>query len=100
MRIDADEAKRLSDMLRITLSDAEAERLAGDMSSILDYVGVLDRLDIRGVDPMGVGVNEFAALRDDAPAPSLDRSDLTAMGGGAFDPLQDAFTVQAVFEGQ
>lgn len=97
MRIDAAEAIRLSEMLRIKLTAAEAERLAGDMSSVLDYVGLLDELDVEGVDPMGVGMNEFAVLRDDEPEESLSEADLEMLGGGAFDPGLAAFTVQAVF---
>ena len=84
-RIDASEALRLSEMLRIKLSVAEAERLAEDMSSVLDYVGVLDGLDVAEVDPMGAGVNEFAPLRDDVPGDSLDQSDFEMFAGGAYD---------------
>ena len=100
MQINADEAVRLAEMLRISLSDEEAARFAGDMSSVLGYMSVLDRLDLEGVDPMGVGVNEYAGLRDDRPAPSLERADLLAMGGAAFNPAESAFVVQAVFEEQ
>ena len=100
MQINADEAARLADMLRLSLSGEEAARFAGDMSSVLGYMSVLDRLDLEGVDPMGVSGNEFAGLRDDAPVPSLARADLMAMGGAAFVPAEDAFVVQAVFEEQ
>ena len=100
MQISADVAARLADMLRIDLSDEEAERFAGDMSSVLGYMGVLDRLDLEGVDPMGVSGNEYAELRADSPVPSLGRGDLLAMGGSAFVPAEDAFVVNAVFEEQ
>ncbi len=98
MLIDAKEALRLSEMLRISLTSTEADRLADDMSSVLDYVGLLDELNVENVDPMGVGVNEYAELRDDEPWQSFEYEDLEMLGGGAFDPELAAFTVQAVFE--
>ncbi len=97
MRIDVEEALRLSEMLRIKLSSAEAAMLAEDMSSVLDYVGLLDELDVENLDPMGAGVNEYALLRDDEPDDTLEYGDLEMLGGGAFDPGLAAFTVQAVF---
>ncbi|MDR0361468.1 MAG: hypothetical protein LBJ46_02095 [Planctomycetota bacterium] len=97
MGISATEALRLSEMLRISLSQAESERIADDVTSIIDYVGLLDELDVSAVDPMGTAILDNAPLRDDVPASSLDYADLKAMGGGAFDPELAAFLVQGVF---
>lgn len=58
MAIDADGVLSLSGMLRLRLTEAEAARLAVDMSAVLEYVGLLDELDVEDVDPMGAGVNE------------------------------------------
>ncbi|MDR3210543.1 MAG: Asp-tRNA(Asn)/Glu-tRNA(Gln) amidotransferase subunit GatC [Planctomycetota bacterium] len=98
MQIGPEETLRLAEMLRIRLSPDEAERFARDMSSVLDYVEVLNRLDTQGVDPLGVGLNKEALLREDVPGDSLAPSDLESLSGGAYDPARNAFVVQPVFE--
>lgn len=97
MAIDADGVLSLSGMLRLRLTEAEAARLAVDMSAVLEYVGLLDELDVEDVDPMGAGVNEYAGLRGDEPRGSLSLADLAAMGGGQFNIQASAFDVQGVF---
>ena len=97
MRMDTGETLQLAEMLRIRLSESDAERLADDMSSILDYVRTLDEVDVEGVDPMGVGLGGFAVLRADEPASCLSGDDLVTLSGGAFDPQAGVFTTKAVF---
>lgn len=97
MLIDAKETMALAEMLRIKLSAEDAERLSGDMSSVLDYVRLLDELDVSGVDPMGVGLGGYAELRDDVPGPSLSVEELESMSGGAFDPQLGYFVTKPIF---
>lgn len=98
MLIDAEETMALAEMLRIRLSRQDAERLSGDMSSVLDYVRLLDQLDVSGVDPMGVGTGGFAPLREDIPAESLSVTDLEALSGGSFDAQAEAFVTKPIFQ--
>lgn len=98
MLINAEETTALADMLRIRLNAEEAERFSHDMSSVLDYVRLLDEVDVTGVDAMAVGLAGYARLRDDVPAPSLPTTDLEMMSGGAFDPQQGGFITKPVFE--
>lgn len=97
MLIDPKETRALAEMLRIDISDEDAQRLAGDMSSVLDYVRLLDELDVTGVDPMGVGSAGYAPLREDVPGPSLPVEDLETLSGGAFDPQLGAFVTKPIF---
>ncbi|MDR1521200.1 MAG: aspartyl/glutamyl-tRNA amidotransferase subunit C [Planctomycetota bacterium] len=97
MTIDAKETLELAEMLRIRLSDADARRLSADMSAVLDYVRLLDEVDVAGVDPMGGGAGGYAELRDDVPGSCLDPGDLESLSDGAFDPQLGAFTSKAVF---
>ena len=97
MELHADEVKRLADMLRIGLGPGEADRLSGDLTSILSYVRLLDRVEgADGAVPMASGRDEYADLRDDVPKPGLSPAELSAMSGGAFDPVRAMFPVQAV----
>lgn len=97
MLIDAKETLELADMLRLRLSPSEAARLSADMSSVLDYVRLLDELDVSGVDPMGVASGGYAELRDDVPGESLAISDLEMLSGGSFDPQTEMFVTKPIF---
>ncbi|MDR1745130.1 MAG: Asp-tRNA(Asn)/Glu-tRNA(Gln) amidotransferase GatCAB subunit C [Planctomycetota bacterium] len=97
MLIDARETTALAEMLRMHISPGDAERLSGDMSSVLDYVRKLDELDVSGVDPMGVASGGYAELREDVPGPCLAPEDLETLSGGAFDPQAGAFVTKPIF---
>lgn len=97
MLIDPKETQALADMLRIGITPEDAERLAGDMSGVLDYVRLLDEVDVAGVDPMGVGSGHFAPLREDVPGKSLPAEDLEMLSGGSFDPQLGAFVTKPIF---
>lgn len=97
MPIDSSETRAYAEMLRIGITDEEAERFAKDMSSVLDYVRRLDELDVSGLDPMGVGSGGYAPLREDVPGPSLAIEDLESLSGGAFDPQAGEFVTKPIF---
>lgn len=97
MLIDATETMALAEMLRIHISPEDAQRLSGDMSSVLDYVRKLDELDVSGVDPMEVGAGGYAELREDVPGPCLTPEELESLSGGAFDPQAGAFVTKPIF---
>ncbi len=97
MPIDAKETLALAEMLRIRISLDDAKRLSQDMSSVLDYVHHLNELDTSGIDPMGVGLTDFAPLRDDVPGTSLTMEELEGFSGGAFDPALNAFVTKPIF---
>ncbi len=97
MLIDAKETLALADMLRIKISEKDAERLSGDMSSVLDYVRLLDEVDTAGVDPMGVGFSGYAELREDVPGESLSPEDLEMLSAGRYDAQREAFVTKPIF---
>ena len=97
MLIDAKETLALADMLRIKISAEDAERLSGDMSSVLDYVRLLDEVDVTGVDPMGVGFAGYAELREDVPGESLPVEDLEMLSAGKYDTQLEAFVTKPIF---
>lgn len=97
MLISPEETRALADMLRIGITDEEAQRLSHDMSSVLDYVRLLDNVDVTGIDPMGVGADGYALLREDIPGPSLPQEDLEMLSGGAFDSQTGSFVTKPIF---
>ena len=100
MLIDAKETMALAEMLRIRISEEDALRLSGDMSSVLDYVRLLDELDVADVDPMGVGLAGYAELREDVPGESLPVEDLEMLSAGKYDPQLEAFVTKPIFGNQ
>ena len=69
--IDREEVLRIARLAAVDLDDAAVERLAGELSTILDYVARLESLDLEGVPPHSRGAGE-APLRDDVLRASLD----------------------------
>ncbi len=62
----------------LSLSDAEADRLTGELASIVGYVAQLDELDTRDVPPMTHVEVDRAPWRNDDLRPSLSHEDALA----------------------
>lgn len=60
-------------LARLELSDAELERMAGELSKVLDHIEKIRELDLDGVEPTSHVIDVVNALRADAPEPSLPR---------------------------
>jgi len=57
----------------VVADDAEVDRMAGELSDILDHVETMNELDLEGVEPTSHVVDLTNVLREDVPRPSLDR---------------------------
>jgi aspartyl-tRNA(Asn)/glutamyl-tRNA(Gln) amidotransferase subunit C len=55
------------------LSDEEVERMAGELSKILEHVETMNELDLDGVEPTSHVVDLVNVLREDVPRAGLDR---------------------------
>ncbi len=64
--MDRDEVRRIATLARLELPEAGIARMAAELSSVLEFVAALERLDLTGCDPM-VFAPADAPLRDDAP---------------------------------
>jgi len=60
-------------LARLELSDAEADKMAIELSKVLDHIEAIRSLDLEGVEPTSHVVDLVNALRADVPQPSLDR---------------------------
>ena len=92
-RKDVDEIALLA---RLALSDAEADKLCGELSAILEHMQKLAALDARGVEPMTHAVPMNLRLRDDEVEPSLPVNDAV---GQAPDRAADFFQVPRILDG-
>lgn len=64
-------------LANLELNEAETALMARQLDGILEHAAKLNELNVAGVEPMAqvlYDAGETAALRADAPAPSLDNA--------------------------
>ena len=69
--IDRDQVLYVAKLARLRLSDEEVDRMAPELSKILEHVERMDELDLEGVEPTTHVVELQNVLREDVPRPSL-----------------------------
>jgi aspartyl-tRNA(Asn)/glutamyl-tRNA(Gln) amidotransferase subunit C len=88
--IDRDQVLHVAKLARLELSDAEVERMAAELSGILEHVGRIAALDLDDVEPTSHVVALENVLRADEPEPCLPRERALEQ---APDPAEGAFRV-------
>lgn len=95
MKIGRAEVLHVATLARLDVTEAEVGRLAEQLSSVLEYVEQLGRLDLEGVEPMAHVLEYATPLREDAVRPSLPRDAALANAPAA---EQGCFRVPKVIE--
>jgi aspartyl-tRNA(Asn)/glutamyl-tRNA(Gln) amidotransferase subunit C len=88
--IDREQVLHVARLARLALSEQEVERMAGELSGILDHVDKIAELDLDGVEPTDHVVELENVLRADEPRPSWPRERVLE---SAPDPSDGAFRV-------
>jgi aspartyl-tRNA(Asn)/glutamyl-tRNA(Gln) amidotransferase subunit C len=88
--IDREQVLHVARLARLALTDEEIERVAPELSGILEHVERMNRIDLDGVEPTSHVVALENVLRPDEPRPSWDRERVLE---GAPDPSDGAFRV-------
>lgn len=88
--IEREQVLHVARLARLRLSDDEVERMAGELSGILDHVDRIGELDLDDVEPTSHVVQLENVLRADQPRPSWSRE---AVLEQAPDPADGAFRV-------
>ncbi len=52
MSVDIDAVKRVAKLARIAVSDEQAQKMQGELNTIIGFVSQLNEVDIDGVEPM------------------------------------------------
>jgi aspartyl-tRNA(Asn)/glutamyl-tRNA(Gln) amidotransferase subunit C len=76
--IDREQVLHVAKLARLKLTDDEVERMAGELSTILEHVEHMNELDLDGVEPTSHAVALENVLRADVPRPSLTREQALA----------------------
>jgi aspartyl-tRNA(Asn)/glutamyl-tRNA(Gln) amidotransferase subunit C len=88
--IDREQVLHVAKLARLRLTDEEVEKMAGELSTILEAIEQIGELDLEGVQPTSHVVDLENVLRPDEPRPSLPRERALA---NAPDASQDGFQV-------
>jgi len=88
--IDREQVLHVARLARLELSEEEIERMAGELSGILEHVDRIAALDLDSVEPTTHVVELANVLRPDEPDPSLPREVALEQ---APDPADGAFRV-------
>ncbi len=70
------DVRYVANLARIDLTDAEIERLEGELDQVLAFVHQLDALDLTGVAPLSHPHPISNVFREDVPAEGLEREDV------------------------
>lgn len=71
--IDREQVLHVARLARLRLSEEEIERMTGELSSILDQIDTISKVDLEGVEPTSHVVALANVLRADDPRESLPR---------------------------
>lgn len=91
--ITRDQAARIAELARLRFSDGELDRLAAEMSAVLDHAADVEALDLAGVEPAARPLPLKNVTRGDEVRPSLDRDEVLAQAPSA---LEGCFRVPPI----
>ncbi len=77
-------------LARLELDEVEVQRMAAELSKVLDHVQRIGELDLDGVPPTSHVVDVTGVVRADEPVPSLPREAALA---SAPEPVEGGFGV-------
>ena len=70
-----DDVRYVARLARLRLEPGEAERMTGELATILEHIDKMSELDTADVPPTAHVLDVVNVMRPDKPRPSLDRDD-------------------------
>jgi aspartyl-tRNA(Asn)/glutamyl-tRNA(Gln) amidotransferase subunit C len=93
--IDRKDVEHVARLARLALTEAELERMRGELAAILEYIEKLTAVDVAGVEPTSHAVPLVNVMREDEVEPSADRE---AMMANAPERSGEFFRVPRIIE--
>lgn len=90
-----DDVRKIAQLARLKLNDAEVDRFAAQLDSILDHFTELQSVDTTGVEPTAHSVGGKNVTRPDVARPSLTPDEVVANAPRAEDNM---FVVPQIVE--
>jgi aspartyl-tRNA(Asn)/glutamyl-tRNA(Gln) amidotransferase subunit C len=78
MSVDLQTVKRVARLARIAVSEEDAERMTGELNTILGFVEQLNEVDVSGVEPMTSVIPMEMKKRADAVTDGSKAEDIVA----------------------
>jgi aspartyl-tRNA(Asn)/glutamyl-tRNA(Gln) amidotransferase subunit C len=75
MKLTKDQVKHLAHLARLHLTDEEIEQFAGELTTILDYIDMIQELDLKDVKPTSQVTGLSNVSRPDEIDPNLEKQD-------------------------
>ena len=69
--LDRTQVLHVARLARLELTDEEVQRMAGELSHVLDHIEKIRELDLSGVEPTEHVIDVAGVVRADDPEPSL-----------------------------
>jgi aspartyl-tRNA(Asn)/glutamyl-tRNA(Gln) amidotransferase subunit C len=88
--IEREQVEHVAKLARLKLTEDEVERMASELSGILEHVEKISELDLEGVEPTSHVIALENVLRPDTSRPSWDREQMLER---APDPAAGSFRV-------
>ena len=75
MPLSRQDVAKVGMLARLALSEADLDRMTGELSKIVGFVSLLEELDTSVVEPLAHPLDTQNVFRDDVPKPSLSTAE-------------------------
>ena len=82
--IEREQVLHVARLARLGLNDAEVEKMASELSTILDHIEKIGELDLEHVEPTSHVIQLENVLREDVPRPSWPRERMLDLAPDAY----------------
>lgn len=97
MSLTREQVAHIAELAKLELTDDEMERMARQLSAILEYAGRLNQLDTDAIPPTASVIPNQNVMRTDLVTPSLPRA-LVLQNAPDTDAKQEFLRVRAILE--
>ncbi len=95
MALTREEVEKIAHLARLALTDEEQQEYQRQLSDVLDYAAILDKLDLNGIEPTAHAITRENVMRADLVEPGLEIEDVLF---NSAQNIQDQFLIQSVLE--
>jgi len=95
MKLSHEEVRHIAELAKLGITDEEVEQFSEQLSAILEYAEMINRLDTDAIPPTAQVIELRNIMRDDESRPSLPAEEILANAPRRED---DRFQVQAILE--
>ncbi len=97
MALTGEQVAHIAELAKLKLTEEELEKMARQLSEILDYAARLNELDTAAIPPTASVIPNQNVMRPDSVTPSLPREEVLANAPDC-DPRREFIRVRAILE--